>query len=85
MSPSSNPVFHYRKPSLHDVREGDHLLVWGRLATWMVIDDELVSLLARFDGIATLGAVIAGHAKQWKRPAQEIVEEGEPLLQDLSV
>ena len=49
----------------------------------MVIDDEFVSLLARFDGAATLGAVIAGHAKQWKRLAQEVVEEGEPLLQDL--
>jgi radical SAM protein with 4Fe4S-binding SPASM domain len=83
LSPSSNPVFHFTKPSLHDVREERHLLVWGRLATWMVMDDEFVSLLGRFDGASTLGAVVAKHAEHWNRSAQQVVEEAEPLLQDL--
>ncbi len=83
MSSSSNPVLHYARPSLHDVRDEAHLLVWGGLATWMVIDDELVALLGRFDGAATLGAVIARHAEQWNRSAQQVAEEAEPLLQDL--
>ncbi|MCP4600318.1 MAG: radical SAM protein [Proteobacteria bacterium] len=78
----NDQILHFREPALHDKHEDEHLLVWSDLATWMVMDDELLSLLNRFNGGASLGRVIFEHARGWKKPLEQVSSEAEPIIRD---
>ena len=47
-------------PTLRERRGERTLLVWGELGQWMVVDDEVVALLGRFDGERRLDEVARG-------------------------
>ena len=49
-------VLHAIQPDLDDVRNDAHLLVWGDLAQWMVVDEDFLAFLRLFDGTRTLAA-----------------------------
>lgn len=72
-----------RKPSLHDGRGARHLLVWGDLAHWLVVDDELYALLKRFDGQRTVKRVLRDHAKRWRKPLGAVKRETERVIRQL--
>jgi radical SAM protein with 4Fe4S-binding SPASM domain len=42
-------------PDIEEVRHDRHLLVWGGLPCWMVVDDEMRDFLFRMDGTLPLG------------------------------
>jgi radical SAM protein with 4Fe4S-binding SPASM domain len=76
------------KPSLEDSRqdadgETKHLLVWGELPAWMLIDAELKALLDDFDGMRTVRDLLAAHARRWKKDRTEARREALPVLQRL--
>ena len=81
--PSARRVLHLRRPSLRDRRGEAHLLVWGELAQWMVVDGELLALLEQFDGKRTLKQVLRRHAKKQRRPAGQVQREAGPIVSDL--
>lgn len=70
-------------PDLVDRRGDRLLLVWGGLAQWLVVDEELRSLLTLFDGRRDLPSVIAAHAQAWHKPAQQVAAELGPVVQEL--
>jgi radical SAM protein with 4Fe4S-binding SPASM domain len=41
-------------PDFHDTRNAAHLLVWGEIGQWLVVDDDLYAFLRRLDGRKTL-------------------------------
>ncbi len=64
MLPWPDPVgtgnYSLRHPDRHEQRDDRHLLVWGDLPHWMVVDDEFYRLLHRFDGGLPLRDVVQG-------------------------
>ncbi|MCP4676673.1 MAG: radical SAM protein [Deltaproteobacteria bacterium] len=46
------------------------------------MDDELKSLLNRFDGGSTITRAIVDHAKDWNKSLKEVSAEAVPLIQD---
>ncbi len=70
-------------PDLVDRRGDRLLLVWGGLAQWLVVDEELRSLLALFDGRKTLTEVVAAHAQAFRKPAPQVAAELSPIVQEL--
>jgi len=70
------------KPDLKQTRNSAHLLVFGDLGAWLVVDDELLSLLKRFDGTVDLHQILKRHAAQWQRPMAEVRAEALPLIQN---
>lgn len=83
MSADPNPVLTFVAPTLDDKKGDKHLLVWGDLATWMVMDEELRSLAEGFDGKTPLGDVALGHATKWNRTREQMAREAGPILQHL--
>jgi len=67
-------------PSLHETREGRHLLVWGDLGQWLVVDDELWALLEALDGRYPLRKVLRGHAKRWRKSFATVEREAAGAL-----
>ena len=61
-----------RRPELEDTRRGNHLLVWGDLPRWMVVDEELRSFLGLFDGTRTLEEAVRIHAGRENRSLDEV-------------
>lgn len=61
---SRRSVYHARKPDLRETRGGHTLLIWGALAQWMVVDDELLSYLECFDGQRSLKEVMRAFANE---------------------
>ena len=62
-----------KKPGLRFVpsdyeedRAGRHLLIWGRIPYWVVVDDDLFSFLERLDGARSVYELIAENP-DWKR------------------
>jgi len=76
-------VLHAVSPSLHDERDGAHLLVWGDLAQWMVVDAELLGFLDLFDGRRTVKAVLRQHAKRTRGAARELEREAMAIVHEL--
>ena len=79
---------YFQEPSLEDQRRDGsgaarHLLVWGQLPAWMVVDAELRTLLRSFDGRRTVRDLLLQHARAANRPAREVSAEALPILQDL--
>lgn len=72
MQVSKRTVLNARKPDLAESRDGRHLLVWGDLAQWMVVDAELAAFLELFDGRLTLKDVIREHAHRQRKPAHAV-------------
>ena len=71
------------EPSLHRRRGDDHLLVWGELAQWMVVDGELRALLELFDGKRPLKKVLRRHARRQRKSLETVRQEAGPVVQDL--
>jgi radical SAM protein with 4Fe4S-binding SPASM domain len=79
----SEPKLTFTSPDWKDTRGGAHLMVWGNLGTWLVMDDELRSLIERFDGRAETDEVFARHAAEWgKRSAEAVRDEALPFIRD---
>jgi radical SAM protein with 4Fe4S-binding SPASM domain len=75
----------YNKPDLKDTRGNTHLLVFGDLGVWLVVDDELLALMERFDGNTDLDAVLEKHASRWAKPREAVNAEALPLVESLVV
>ncbi len=73
-------IYRARKPTLEETRDQRRLLVWGDIAQWMVVDEELASLLSRFDGKRPLKRVLRAHAKRWEKPLDQVTREVEAVL-----
>jgi len=77
-----------RRVSLRDSRTGPtgeraHLLVWAELPQWLVVDDELDSLIGQFDGRRTIDQIVGRHAKRWRKPKADVRREAVPVIADL--
>jgi radical SAM protein with 4Fe4S-binding SPASM domain len=72
-----------RKPTLKDTRDGSHLLVWGELAQWMVVDNELLEFQGLFNGRHTVKQVIKKHSKRVNRPISEVENEAITVIDEL--
>jgi radical SAM protein with 4Fe4S-binding SPASM domain len=55
-------------------------MVWGDLGVWLVMDDELKSLVERFDGALGTAEVIARHAVAWRQNPEEVSRTALPLI-----
>ncbi len=71
-------------PSFEQTRDGRHLLVWGELAQWMVVDGELRDFLRRLDGRRAPREAVREHARRWKRPVEQVARDVLGVLDDLS-
>lgn len=80
---SEKTVLHRLTPDLHDERDGHHLLVWGALPAWLVVDDDLHAFMERFDGRATLRQVLDQHAAWAAQPLVKLRHQVRPVLRDL--
>lgn len=77
-----------QEPTLQDARTDAHgatqyLLVWGHLPAWLVVDEELRTLLRQFDGLRTVRELLSAHARREHRQPIEVVREALPVLEDL--
>ena len=70
-------------PDYHEVRGDQHLLVWGILARWLVVDEDLWRLLGRLNGRRRLDRALLQHARAGGRPTAEVEAEARPLLAEL--
>ncbi len=84
MAVKPNRVFRALAPSLQRRRGDAHLLVWGDLAQWMVVDEELRAFLRQFNGKRTLKQVLRRHAKRQRRPLEAVQREAGAVVQDLA-
>ncbi len=80
---SSTDSLRFHEPSLVDRRGGRILLVWGDLARWLAVDEELYAFLCRFDGQRPLKQVVRKHARKWNRLEAEVAEEARTLVGQL--
>ena len=80
---SRRGVLHAISPDLRQQRGDVSLLVWGELAQWLVVDDELRAFLERFDGRSELRRVLRRHAKAQRRPLAEVEAEAQPMVHEL--
>ncbi len=60
-------VFEPIAPGLTRQRDGKHLMVWGDIPYWTVIDEELFRMLERFDGHTSLSEVIESNDRYRKQ------------------
>lgn len=60
-----------------------HLLIWGALGAWMIVDRELKELLAEFDGRRSVTQVLRAHARRQGRHPRDVHTEALPVLDDL--
>ncbi len=81
--PSRRSVLHAASPDLRQRRGEATLLVWGELSQWLVVDDELESFLAAFDGRRELKQVLRRHAKRVRKAPAVVEAEALPIVQDL--
>jgi uncharacterized protein len=72
---SLNDRLSSRKPSLHESRGGRHLFVWGDVGQWLVVDDEVADLLARFERPQRVRDVLDELARTSNKPLTESLEE----------
>lgn len=84
MEIKANRAYRALKPSLQRQRGEAHLLVWGELAQWMVVDPELRSFLRLFDGKRTLKQVLRRHARRQRRPLEAVQPGAAALVEDLA-
>ncbi len=77
----------FQEPDIDERRTvgaaAQHLLVWGQLPAWMVVDDELRTLLRSFDGLRSVRDLLQQHARRERRRFQQVVSEALPILEDL--
>jgi radical SAM protein with 4Fe4S-binding SPASM domain len=83
MSISRRAVLHAEPPDLRQQRGEAWLLVWGGLAQWLVVDQELLGFLERFDGRSELKRLLRRQAKATRRPLATLEGEALPLVEDL--
>jgi radical SAM protein with 4Fe4S-binding SPASM domain len=85
MSPplSRRAVLRVVPPELREQRGASWLLVWGDLAQWLVVDEELLGFLDHFDGHADLRRVLRRQAKATRRPLDALEAEAMPVVEDL--
>lgn len=88
MTPNSrsdmlSEIFCSRPADFHEVRGTDHLLVWGALGAWMVVDAELYAFLGLFDGRRSLRVVLEILARREGRRPQELEAETLPVVNEL--
>lgn len=77
-----------QEPTLEDARTDaqgatEYLLVWGQLPAWLVVDEELRTLLGQFDGLRTVRELLTAHARREQRQPEEVIREALPVLEDL--
>jgi radical SAM protein with 4Fe4S-binding SPASM domain len=76
-------VLHLVQPDLRRQRGQAWLLVWGGLTQWLVVDEELLGFLDRFDGRTQLGEVLHRHAKARRKAPSEIETEALAVTKEL--
>jgi len=72
-----NSILKARTPSLHEIRQDAHLLVWGDLPDWMAVDREMADFIARFDGKRSLRDVVEAHRAGGGDPGEALAAAGE--------
>lgn len=72
-----------RSPSLEQARGDCHLMVWGDLAQWLVVDRELHDFLGLLDGRVSVGAAVAMHARRLGKPVALVEREVPAILAEL--
>ncbi len=78
-----NHIFQYRLPDFTDIHGGEYLLVWGELAQWLMVDQDVPKFLAYFDGPRTLGEVIALFAQETQAPPAAVEQDVCPMMEEL--
>lgn len=73
----------FRDPTLMETRSGKHLLVWGDIGQWMIVDDELSSLMDLFDGKHETQQVLIEFSKIKNKPLKDVIRESEKVLAEL--
>ena len=73
----------FRNPTLTETRSGKHLLVWGDIGQWMIVDDELSSLMTLFDGKHETKQVLIEFSKNKNKPLKDVIRESEKVLAEL--
>ncbi len=76
-------VLNAAAPDLRQRRGDAWLLVWGELAQWLAVDDDLLAFLERFDGRSDVRRVLRRHAKAQRRSLAEVEAEAQPVIRDL--
>jgi len=76
-------VFYSIKPSMKEAREEKHLLIFGDIAQWMVVDDELLFFLSLFNGKRPLKGVIREFSKKFEKPLETAKREAEAVIPEL--
>lgn len=76
-------VFNFLQPSLSESRGNTHLLIWGDLAHWMIVDDELNEFIQLFNGCRPLKNVLRAHAKRRNKSIRDVENEAMPVVEDL--
>lgn len=71
------------QPDLEEVRDGARLMIWGTLAQWLIVDQELHSLLQLFRSPAQPHLAAQLHAERWNRKPEEVVRDLAGLLPGL--
>lgn len=73
----------FRNPTLKDTRGGRHLFVWGEIGQWIIVDDELSSLMTLFDGKRDSQQVLIEFSKTRNKPLKNVIRESEKILAEL--
>lgn len=81
--PNAQTRLHLRAISLEERRGDRILLVWGDSGQWLVVDSELRTFLALFDGRRQLRAVLRHHARQQGLREREVEADALPLVRSL--
>jgi len=70
-------------PDFHEKRGDKHLLVWGGLGRWLVVDDDLWRLLGLLNGRRRLARALEQHARSVGRSRGPVEAEARPVLAEL--
>jgi radical SAM protein with 4Fe4S-binding SPASM domain len=70
-------------PDFHDTRNGSHLLVWGELGQWLVVDDDLYAFLRLLDGRRTFEEAVLAHARGNELRAAQALPEARQAVAEL--
>jgi|GEM_PF-3980396 len=72
-----------RKPSWEDQRGNAHLLAWGELGQWLVVDSEARELLRAFEEKNTTGDSLRSFAQSTGKNLDAVIAEASPVIEHL--
>ena len=76
----NNEIYICRQWNYTDKKNERTLLLWSDIPTWMVVDDELLSLLKMLNGRNTVGIIISRLSKTLSQPLDKTKEQFNQIL-----